>query len=435
MSANKLYSSRTAAAVIIANMVGTGVFTSLGFQLLDIHSPFALLLLWFIGGLAALCGALCYAELAAALPRSGGEYHFLGKIIHPSAGFVSGWVSATIGFAAPSALVALTFGQYLHSIWPGANAQLAAVLLVLVATAAHCFSHRSSGGFQTFFTFMKLALILGFCAAAVYWVPSPQTISFLPTASDIDIVGTGAFAVALIYVNYAYTGWNAVTYLSNEIERPQQNIPKALILGTAAVMVLYLLLNGVFLYVAPMSEMAGKVEIAYIAAQYAFGGSGAQIMGLMLALLLISTVSAMLMAGPRVLQVMGEDYHLFRLLGRKNRNGIPSLAIMFQAAVTLGFLLTASFEAILVFAGFTLAINSVCTVLALMLLRHREPELERPYKTWAYPWPAIVYLILILWSLVYTGINKPQEALASLGVIALGFVCYGLTRRFSPEAS
>ena len=148
MADQRSFSPSTAIAVVVANMVGTGIFTSLGFQLMDIRSPFVILMLWAVGGTAALCGALCYAELASRLPRSGGEYHFLSRSWHPLAGFVSGWVSVTIGFAAPTALAAMTFSAYLSGLFPDLNAQLAAVVLVLVLTLLHCVSRNASGGMQ-----------------------------------------------------------------------------------------------------------------------------------------------------------------------------------------------------------------------------------------------------------------------------------------------
>lgn len=425
---NQLFRTPTATAVIIANMVGTGVFTSLGFQLLEIQSPFAILLLWLIGGVIALCGALCYAELAASLPRSGGEYHFIGRIFHPSAGFVSGWISATVGFAAPSALVALTFGNYLAAIWPELNPQLLALGLLAIITIVHSLRRSSSGRFQTLFTLLKVGLILGFCASALYLAPALENISFAPQNSDVQLMGTAAFAVSLIYVNYAYTGWNAVTYLSSEIENPQRNIPLSLLLGTGTVVILYLLLNSSFLLLAPMSDLAGKVEIGYIAAKAAYGENGATIMAFILALLLISTVSAMLMAGPRVLQVIGQDYPLFKRLGKTNKQDIPSTAIVVQAVVTALFIVSASFESILIFAGFTLSLNSVLTVIGLLLLRRREPELARPFRMPWFPLPAIIYLALMLWSLSYIALHKTQQVYFSAILIVLGFVFYYLTK-------
>ena len=196
-------------AVVIANMVGTGVFTSLGFQLLDIQSPFVLIMLWVVGGFTALCGALTYAELGSALPRSGGEYNFLTEIYHPAAGFVSGWVSATIGFAAPTALAAITFGTYLASVFPALSPALLASALLVSLTFVHASTRRNSGKVQRVFTAIKLALILGFCFLAWVLVDEPQQISFLPASGDGELLFSGAFAISLIYVNYAYSGWNA----------------------------------------------------------------------------------------------------------------------------------------------------------------------------------------------------------------------------------
>jgi APA family basic amino acid/polyamine antiporter len=206
------FSPRTAMAVVVANMIGTGVFTSLGYQLLDIQSGFVLLLLWVVGGITALCGALTYAELGAALPRSGGEYNFLSAIYHPSAGFISGWVSATIGFAAPTALAAITFGEYLRAVFPALSATWLACLLVLGLTAVHASTRKNSGSVQRWFTVLKVALIVLFCGAAWVLAAAPAAdISFLPVPGDLAMTLSGAFAVALMFVNYAYTGWNAAT--------------------------------------------------------------------------------------------------------------------------------------------------------------------------------------------------------------------------------
>ena len=430
------FSQRTALAVVIANMVGTGVFTSLGFQLLDIRSGFVLLMLWAVGGLTALCGALTYAELGSALPRSGGEYNFLSEIYHPGAGFISGWVSATIGFAAPTALAAITFGTYLTSVIPGLNATWLACALVIVLTAVHATSRRSSGGVQRIFTALKIVLILAFCVLAWMLVDEPQTqVHFLPNLQDSPLLFSGAFAVSLIYVNYAYTGWNAATYLTSEMERPQQTLSGVLIWGTVIVMVLYLLLNFTFLYVAPMAEMAGKLEIGYIASTFVFGDTGASIMGVVLALLLVSTVSAMIMAGPRVLQVIGQDFSLFRLLARTNKHQVPDLAIALQSVLALLFILTASFESILIFAGFTLGVNTFFTVCGIFILRWRRPDLPRPYRTPLYPLPPLIYLGFTGWTLTYILLDRPIEGLMGLGIIASGGAFYLLTVRLGKRTA
>jgi APA family basic amino acid/polyamine antiporter len=428
------YKPRVAAAVVIANMIGTGVFTSLGFQLLQIQSGFVLLLLWGIGGLTALCGALCYAELGAALPRSGGEYNFLSQIYHPLAGFISGWVSASVGFAAPTALAALTFGSYLNSVFPALSPLWLATGLVLILSAVHCTNHRDSGGVQTLLTVLKLVLILGFSLLALTLVEAPQALLFSPQQGDGRLILGGAFGVSLIYVNYAYSGWNAATYISGELEQPQKYLPRVLLLSTAVVTCAYLLLNFVFLSVAPISAMEGKVEIGYVAAQHVFGSLGASIMGVLLAMLLISTVSAMILAAPRVLHAIGEDFSLFRSLAVPNRDGIPVRAIGLQCAITLLFLWSSSFESILVFSGATMALNTLFTVLGVFILRWRQPELARPYRTWLYPLPPLVFLAITGWTLIYTIVQRPAEAWMGLGIISSGALCYWLTNLLGVRA-
>ena len=425
---NTKFRYTTVIAVVIANMIGTGVFTSLGFQLIDIQSGFAILLLWALGGLIAICGSMTYAELGAALPRSGGEYNFLSKIYHPCAGFISGWISATIGFAAPTALAAITFAAYLMSIFPDIDnnwaRKLAASALIVILAIIHSSNRKNSGGLQVAFTLIKIGIIVLFCLSAILLTNNTQPISFAPSPEDIDLIIDGSFAISLIYVSYAYTGWNAATYLSSELENPQKTLPWVLIFGTLIVTVLYILLNYVFLKVTPIESMQGKLEVGYIAAQSAFGSVAADLTGIALALLLISTVSAMTLAGPRVLQVIGEDFKILRILASSNKDKIPTNAIYIQSLIAVIFILSSSFESILVFAGFTLALNSFATVLAIFVLRKMQPEIKRPYKTFAFPFPPLIYLVLTGWTLYFVLINRPVEVLFSFMIIASGGILY-----------
>lgn len=418
----------TITAVVIANMVGTGVFTSLGFQLLDIRSGFVLLMLWAVGGLVALCGAMSYAELGAAMPRSGGEYNFLTRIYHPAIGFASGWVSATVGFAGPTALAAMTFAAYATSALPGDahpwTLKAIACSLIVALTLVHASNRRNSGGLQVVFTVLKVGVIVAFCAAAFWMVDTPQPVRFAFAEEDIGPLTSGAFAVSLIYVSYAYTGWNAATYLSGELENPQRTLPWILMSGTLVVMLLYLALNFIFLRVTPMDTMVGELEVGYIAADAAFGEVGGRFAGLVLSLLLVSTVSAMTVAGPRLLQVIGQDINALRLLARTNSDGVPATAILVQSSLAILFVLTSSFESVLVFAGFLLALNSFATVLGVFVLRWRQPGLPRPYRTFAYPITPLIYLALTAWTLSFVLIDKPVESLLGLGVIAVGLAVY-----------
>lgn len=432
MSLNKKFSEKTAIAIVIANMIGTGIFTSLGFQLADITSGFVIMSLWVIGGIMAFCGALCYAELSSKLPRSGGEYNFLSEIYHPGAGFVSGWISVTVGFAAPTALAAMTFGEYLSSVFPQLNSLWLGTILIISMTAIHSTSHKNSGTLQSFFTTGKILLIIGFSLAALFFSNNLQDVSYMPSTSDLSLFTGGSFAVSLIYVGYAYTGWNAATYLTSELVEPKKTLPRVLLIGTSSVMVCYLLLNYVFLATAPMSAMTGQLEVGYIAATYAFGDLGGNIMGIMLSLLLISTVSAMLLAAPRVLQVLGEDYSLFNILGKKNKYGIPSIAIWLQSIIALTFLWSATFQSILLFSGATMAINSLLVIVGVFILRHKDVTHERDtFKIPFYPLPPIIFIAITVATLSYLTIQNTKEILFSIVIIITGFLGYLITRKLS----
>ncbi len=422
------YAPRTAIAIIVANMIGTGVFTSLGFQLVDIQSGFAILMLWVVGGITALCGALTYAELGATYPRSGGEYNFLTQIYHPVAGFTSGWISSTIGFSAPTALAAITFGAYLSAVFPSLQTDLLAIGLILIMAVIHSTRRSGSGSIQMIFTLIKVVFIMLFIMAGIAVLETPQPVTFIPYAEDLPIMLSAGFAVSLIYVNYAYTGWNAATYISSELDSPQKSLPRILLTGTLAVTIVYVLLNFLFMYSTPITSMQGQLEIGVIAAQSIWGETGAKVMGVAMALLLISTVSAMTIAGPRVLQVIGEDFRLFSVLGKTNQDGIPSIAIWMQTALAIVFVITASFESILIFAGFALALNNLLAVAGVFVSRYRHPDHHRPYRTWLYPFAPLIYCAITLWTLIYILVERPQEALASLGIIVLGVIAYYLSR-------
>lgn len=409
-------------------MIGTGVFTSLGFQLLDIQSTPVLMMLWVVGGFSALCGALSYAELGAALPRSGGEYHFLTEIYHPCAGFISGWVSATVGFAAPTALAALTFGSYLNSSGISIDPIWLATAAIITLTAAHCTTRARSGTTQTGFTALKILLILGFSVAALTLGHGVSQVEIAWTDDATVALGSGAFAVSLIYVNYAYSGWNAATYISGELSSPQRSLPWVLGISTTLVAALYCLLNFVFLSVAPIEAMAGKVEVGVIAAEYAFGSTTGALMGALLALLLISTISAMILAGPRVLHRIGQDYPRFAWLARENKDAIPVVAIIVQSGTALLFLWSASFEQILIFSGATMALNTFATVLGLFILRWREPNLPRPFRVTLYPFTPLVFLGITSWTLIYIVMQRPIEALITGGIVLSGGLLYFISK-------
>ncbi|RPD46458.1 amino acid permease [Hymenobacter sediminis] len=419
----------TGVAIVVANMVGTGVFTSLGFQVVDIRSGFALLMLWGVGGVIALCGALSYGELAAALPRSGGEYHYLSRIYHPAVGFLSGWVSATVGFAAPTALAAMALGRYAQSLWPEVSPSALSVGVVLALALVHSSSRQAGSKFQVLVTAIKVLVLAGFIGAGLL-VAKPQAIEFVPRgASDWQQLLSPAFAVSLVYVSYAYSGWNAAVYLTGEVDQPQRNLPRILLLGTGMVLLLFVGLNFVFLYSTPISKLSGQLEVGFVVATELFGPAAGRLMGGAIAVLLISTVSSMIFAGPRIVQVMGEDLPTLRPLAKLSVNGIPVRATIFQTALTLLFILTATFEQVLLYAGFVLSLFTFLSVLGLFVLRFRQPQLPRPYRAWGYPFTPLLFLLLNGWTLWFIGRSKPVETLYGLATLAAGLLVYFVSQR------
>lgn len=433
---SKRFGFQTCFTIVIGSMIGTGVFTSLGFQLQEFHSGFVLMLLWVLAGVCSLCGAMSYCELAARFPRSGGEYNYLRECFHPAVGFVGGWISATVGFAAPTALVAMTLSAYLAAAFPAIDNQLLAIGLIVICTLGHAFTHRTSGGFQIGSTYVKIGLILLLAIVTLFSVSNPHAPSLVPQIKDFELVLSGGFAISLIYATYAYLGWNATTYVAEEIDQPNQTLTKALILGTLFVLVVYLLLNYTFLYAAPIHALEGKVEVAQVAASYAFGEIGAVLLPILLAITLISTLSAFILAGPRVLSRMGKDFAPLAWLGYVNRNQIPVIAISSQSVLAVLFIVTGTFQTVLEVTALTLGMSVFLTVLGGIVYRTRHRAPSRYRIPW-YPLPPLVFLLITGWAIIYAGIERPASGLVALGFVVSGLLIYFLIHLFqrmrSPE--
>ena len=425
-------SALTATCIVVANMVGTGIFTSLGFQVGDLPSGFAIMALWLVGGICALCGALSYAELGAALPRSGGEYNFLREIYHPAVGFVAGWISATVGFAAPVAIAAIPFGTYRAGVFPGLNPLLLSLGVVWITTFVLLRDLRLGSGFQNGSTILKVLLILVIIVAG-FLIDEAQPTAFLPKTSDRALIVSTPFAISLYWVMYAYSGWNASTYIVGEVRNPARAIPLSLGLGTLAVTLLYLGINAVFLRSTPVAEMTGKQEIGLIAGVHIFGPPGGKVMAIFIALGLVSAVSAMMWIGPRVTMAMGEDLPALSWLRTRNSQGIPVRATLVQFVIVNLLILTTTFQKVVNYVQFSLALCSALTVLGVFVLRWRRPELARPYQTWGYPVTPAIFLLVsgwMLWHLLEDSSTR-GPSLSGLATAALGLVIYYLSPRKS----
>ncbi len=418
----------TAVSVVIANMIGTGVFTSLGFQVMGMSSVFSILLLWVVGGVIALCGALTYGEIGSAFPESGGEYNYLSRLYHPALGFLSGWVSVTVGFAAPIAAASVALAKYVTKIYPQVNSTILSFAVIIVITAIHSINLKAGSIFQRGFTWIKVICIVMFIGFGLFYVP-PHSISILPGPDAWTDVFSAAFAGSLVYVTYAYSGWNAAAYISGEIKNAQRNLPRALFMGTLCVMFIYTVLNYVFLYTVPVPELKGVLEVGYLSASKIFGSQVGQFMSLVIAVLLISTISAMILAGPRVMQSMGNHIKGLRFFATSNKNNVPYVAIIFQSLIALVLVATSSFESLITYVSFTLNLFTFFTVFGVFILRYRFKHLNTGYKTPFYPVTPIIFLVIILWVLINIIKDKPVESLYGLGTVVAGLAIYFLSNR------
>lgn len=416
-------------------MVGTGIFTSLGFQVGDLPTGFSIMALWFVGGVCALCGALSYAELGAALPRSGGEYNFLGAIFHPAVGFFAGWVSALVGFAAPVALAAMAFGKYFAGVVPGAHPLVFSLAVVWLSTLFLLRDLKLGSAFQNISTLLKVILILVIIGAG-FFVAHTQPVSFFPEPGDGGLIASRPFAVSLVYVMYSYSGWNAPTYIVGEMRNPARGIPLSVGLGTLLVMALYLAVNAVFLLSTPTGEMAGKLEVALAAGVHLFGATGAKTMAALICAGLVSSISAMMWIGPRVTVAMGEDLRALRWLAPKTKHGIPVVATLVQFAFANLLLLTSTFDKVVNCVQFSLTLCSSLAVAGVFVLRWRQPDLPRPYRTWGYPVTPLIFLTVSGWMMGFMLADSRTRApsLWGLATILLGLAVYFASPKNPPRA-
>jgi APA family basic amino acid/polyamine antiporter len=444
------------AAIVVANMIGTGVFTSTGFQAASLHDPLTILACWVIGGIVALCGAAAYAELGSMMPKAGGEYVYLREAYHPAVGFMSGWVSLTAGFSAPIAVAALAFSRYLGTIVPAVSGkpwatwivdlgitdvtirigpgQVVAMALILAIAGLHSFDAKIGGWVQAAFTAAKVLLIVLFILGGLL-LGDGNWNNFETQNGGLSNIFTTAFATSLMYVSFAYSGWNAAAYIAGEVREPSRTIPRALLLGTGSVMVLYVLLNLVFLYAVPSSVLAGGggppvFEVGDVAARSLFGNRAGQLVTSVIALALVSAVSAMVMAGPRVYAAMARDHALPHQLAHHNTRGVPVFAVITQGVLGCLFVLVGDPDKLIRFVGFTLAIFAGLAVGAVFILRARGKTSE--YKTTGYPVTPLVFIALSVW-IAYAQIkDRPFEALAVGVVLGIGALVYWITMGRKP---
>ena len=422
-------------------MIGTGIFATSGFIMEELGNPHAMLFSWLVGGIFSLCGALCYGELGAMFPRAGGEYIFLKESFGGAMGFLSGWVSLIVGFSAPIAAASVAFATYFFQSLPVSfvyeltprflgvklltlsPVTLSAVAIIIVISVIHYHSLLLGSKVQNGLTILKIGLIVVFALSGL--LLGNGSMDHFSRDLDVGSVFQGRFAVSLIFISFAYSGWNAAAYLGGEIKTPRRNIPLALFTGTFLVTCLYLLLNIVYIFALSADQMSGVLEVGAKSAASLFGDHVGKYVSGAISVALLSVLSAMIMTGPRVYYAMARDGVFFELFGKLNRlHRTPAYAIFLQAAIAIIMVLTASFDKLLIYTGFTLSLCAMFTVLGMILLRIKQPALGRGYKTFGYPVTPLLFIVGNLWITYYAIHSKPITSLFGLGTIGLGALVY-----------
>jgi APA family basic amino acid/polyamine antiporter len=409
----------TASAIVVANMIGTGVFTSLGFQLGVVHSTWTILLLWLLGGILALFGAFAYAELGTHFKESGGDYIYLSRVFHPLPGYLSAWAGLTVGFSAPVALAAMAFTKYLAPVGLQGNVWLAIAVIVLIGLM-HSFTIKHSSRLQNISTLVKVLFIV-ILVLIGFFMPGNNINAFDYSSGWQHEIVTPGFAVSMIYVGFAYTGWNAAAYVVEEIDMPRKNLPRALIGSTLFVAASYILFQFVLLKHASVNQLVNKEEVSFIAFGNLLGSTGGKWVSIFIALQLVATVSSYLWVGPRVTWAMAKENKLWKPLAKKNAHGIPVAAVWLHVFISVLLALTGSFEKILLYAGFVLQLMASLTVATSLFIRDKQPgSFKSPLK----PLLQIVFLLFNSWVLIFTMVDRPVESFIGIGILALGMVIY-----------
>jgi APA family basic amino acid/polyamine antiporter len=415
-------------------MIGSGIFTTSGFIARDVGSPGCLIALWAAGGLISLSGALCYSELGAAIPEAGAEYAYLREAYGRFVAYLSGWTSFSIGFSGAIAATALAFVSYLHHFFPGLDpsdlsGKSLAVALVWLLTGAHVAGVGPGGALQRILTAATVTGIATFIAMGFAWGHG-STSNFSSAAP-----AHGSVAVALIFVLYTYSGWNAAAYLGGEIREPSRNLPAALIAGTAAVTVLYLGMNALYVYAMPIGAMSGVLAVADKASVALLGPKAGNLTAGLVALALVASTSAMVLSGPRVYFAMARDGVFFRPIAKVHPTlGTPARAMVLQATwASVLILFFGVFERLVLYTGFAVTVFAALAVASVIVLRVRRAGLARPFRVPVYPLLPAAYVAVSAWIVGYTLVNRPIEAVLAILTVAAGVPFYFVARFWDRE--
>jgi APA family basic amino acid/polyamine antiporter len=421
----------TATYVVIASMVGTGILVSPGYMMASLGSYPAIFGLWALGGLLALCGALCVAELAAALPRAGGEYVYLREAYGPMPAFLSGWTSFFVGFSAPLAVAGYIAALYLLTPFGLAQkesrhlVQIVAATIIVVITVPNLMGHRHSAWTQNLTTLVKLGLFVLLVAAAFLF--GGGQLSHITEGQPISKVKLGTAATQLFYVMFAYSGWNAAGYLAGEVKNPAKTLPRSLLLGTGSVIALYLALNLVFAYAVPLASVGfdNAERVPQLAVENLFGPRISSVFSILLGLTFLATVSAFIITGPRIYYAMARD-GLFPSIAEhvSNKGQVPTYAMLLQSACAVVVLFVTDFQNLYKYASVGLLLFAMLFIGAVYVLRWRRRDMERPFRVPGYPVVPAIFIVVTLFMAVFAFMQWPKPSIVSLASILLGIPVY-----------
>ena len=428
-----------ATSVVVSNVIGVGIFTTSGLLAKGLADPRLLIGIWVVGGILALAGALCYAELGTRFPRAGGEYAYLREAYGPLTSFLSGWASLFAGFSAPIAAAAVGFTEYLSFYFPALSTQSPATagrgfflpghfvsaLVIILLSAIHYRKVKVGGPVHVGLTSFKVGVIAVFVGCGFFFGKGSLS-NFAPTIPVSEWPNlASSMATGLIIVMFSYSGWNAAAYIGGEIRDPRKNLPRSLFLGTLLVVVLYLAINALYTYAIPLKEMASVIRIAELASLNLFGINAAPFLNVIFMGTILGSISAMIIAGPRVYYAMAQDGMFPKAIARVHPSfGTPANAILLQAFWSVILLFTGRFEQLLTFSGVVLILFAALTVGSVFFVRRTNPRISDEYSTWGYPWTMLLFLAVSVWILLMSFRNRPRESLAGLGVIATGIPFY-----------
>jgi len=426
--------------IVIANMIGAGIFLTSGFLMADLHHPGVMLALWIVGGVVALCGALSYGELGAAFPHAGGEYAFLSRLYHPVLGFLSGWVSFFVGFSAPIAFAANGFSSYLTKAFPGllrpgiiagpAEAvimrKLYAILIIAAFTFLHTRGLKAGARVQNALTGLKILLIVGLVAAG--FAVGKGSLGHFAAAAPFrfDFGGWKTLGLSLMWIMFAYSGWNASAYVGSEVKEPSRNLPRSLLLGTGVVMFLYVALNLFYIYAIPPAQMEGVEPIAALAARNLFGQSAETVLSLLISFAFFSSLSAYVILGPRVYYSMARDGVFFKSVATVDpKCCVPKRSILLQGGIAIIMAIPGT-KLLLTYMSFSLGIFPLLAVLGVFKLRRTG---RSAVKLPGYPVASAVYILVGVTILVLSFLERPVESLVAIATALVGIPVYFFFKR------